>query len=274
MIELALLVPVFNQQHVAFTTHVRKGGRSVVLSQPIVGDVVGAELGLVGVKIRLLDFFGDAEHAFARWHVDLLGDDRFAALGRFAIDGQLARDGLLAAFGSIVAQHHSHFKRLTFARVGRYVNLFDRDFVTRGEHHRHHVETDACSGHCFGFTLRVAQILIAVGHQHDPFGRVERKHRLRALDGHRQIGVFGVENRLNVRIERDANFDQRHFHGRVTTEDDHRIAIFFRRVTVLRDRRIDILDHLLPLLDRNTQRLIEQIDDRKFVAPLLVLDVG
>ena len=146
--------------------------------------------------------------------------------------------------------------------------------MTRFEVDGNDVDAHAAVGCAAGLAIGVAEVLVAVGEEDDPLGRVGGEERLRSLDCGGEVGVLGIGERFES--ARDAMVGRRRgdLDSRVATEGDHGEAVVENGAPLALERRLDVLEHRLPVGGGDAEGLVEEVDDGQLVALATVLGVG
>jgi len=137
----------------------------------------------------------ERENRFAWFDFLRLVDERFFPLAGFADDLDAALDGftLATGIGRGVVHDDAGLEGLIAADVGRQRKGFHGDIATLVDGDRHHIDANARLGHSSGFLQGIADVLVAIGHEHDAFGRVVGEHGHRALHCPGKIREVAIE---------------------------------------------------------------------------------
>ena len=236
----------------------------------VVGRVVGDEAGFVGVEVGLVDLLLDREHLLAR-----LDRRRLARRSsprarppcgrRRACPSPACRR---ARRSRRCRDHDAHVERLAAADAGGHVDLFDGHFAAR---RRGTPARRRCSRprrrRCGPRGSALPRFWLP---------SVTRTIRLAASYGKIALArwiavarsVYSGSSRLStLRVQRLVDVDRRHLDLGVAAEHDHGEAVAARRRrAAARSTRLTYVDHRLPLVGGNAERLVEQVDDRQPVA--------
>ena len=274
-VEVAPLVTVLDHQHSAPSPYVGKRRSLVVLCQRIVRGIVGHEHRLIGIHGRFVDRVAKSNHGLARWQLDRFLRDEFLAAAGDACDAQFPthhrrRIGTIA-FDEI-GKYRADFERSAAPDIRRQRHLLDRYFGSRREPHWNDINTNATGRQRGSHRIGVPQILVAIGDNHDPLGRVFRERGGRQLQRAFQIGrVPPVERRFERARVGYIIVVGRHFNGRIPSEDYDPRAVVSLAVAMRPGIPHHILLHEIAFRARNALRLVEHIDHGDLFAHPLQL---
>ena len=82
----------------------------------------------------------------------------------------------------------------------------------------------------------IADVLVAVRHEHDPLGRIVRKHRHRPLHRAGEIREIAIEQAFDLAAKLNVEIDRRHLDLGIPAEHDHARSVV---LSALRCSRIE-----------------------------------
>ncbi len=245
----------------------REGGGGVVFGDGVLVRVVGCEPRLVRVKVRLVDRFrGPAigrNHRLAGRQFHPHFAQQRLPLARLPHQPQfpLSRLG-----GAVVVQNHTQIERLSPADVGRNGDFFDRDIGPCRQADGNHIDPHPGRGGTGRLLHGVPQVLVPVGDDHHPFGRIFGKQGQSHVQGRFQIGEFPVDLGFDATSQWEVVVDGANLHVRLAAKHNHRRAVAAGRIPMLVHRPPRILHHRLPRRTRDALGLVQQINHRQPVA--------